>query len=348
MAGSGGPFKLLLQKKRYARRRRHPAPRDRAGALPQLRPLRHHEPRAARHARRPQAGPAAHPLRHVRPTSGSTPDSRFRKSATVVGEVMGKYHPHGDTAIYDAMVRMAQHFCAPRPARGRPGQLRLARRRQPGGHALHRGQADAARRDVLRRRSASRHRPLPPELRRHALRARRPPGASPRTSSSTARPASRSGWRRTSRRTTSARSSTRRSTLIKQPERRRLDTLVENYVQGPDFPTGGRILNTPEELAKIYETGEGAVDLRGEYETGRARASVIITSIPYALTKGDLIEKIADHIRAREGPADRRHPRREHGRRADRAGDQARRRAPRPRWPTSSSTPRSRPASTST
>ena len=39
-----------------------------------------------------------------------TPDSRYRKSATVVGEVMGKYHPHGDSAIYDSMVRMAQSF----------------------------------------------------------------------------------------------------------------------------------------------------------------------------------------------------------------------------------------------
>ena len=82
--------------------------------------------------------------------------------------------------------------------------------------------------------------------------------------------------------------------LVKSPNAR-LETLL-NHVKGPDFPTGGRILNTPEELAKIYETGEGAVDLRGEYET-EGKGKVIITSIPYALTKSSLIEKIADHIR---------------------------------------------------
>ena len=88
-------------------------------------------------------------------------------------------------------------------------------------------------------------------------------------------------------------------TLIKSPNAR-LETLLAS-VQGPDFPTGGRILNTPEELAKIYETGEGAVDLRGEYEM-EGKGTVILTSIPYAVQKGDLIEKIADHIRAGKVP----------------------------------------------
>ena len=87
--------------------------------------------------------------------------------------------------------------------------------------------------------------------------------------------------------------------LIKSPNAR-LETLLAS-VQGPDFPTGGRILNTPEELARIYETGEGAVDLRGEYEM-EGKGTVILTSIPYAVQKGDLIEKIADHIRAGKVP----------------------------------------------
>src|SRR5690606_38127828 len=81
----------------------------------------------------------------------------------------------------------------------------------------------------------------------------------------------------------------------------RISTLVENYVRAPDFPTGGRLLNTPEELLAIYEGGEGAVDLRGAYETdGKSR--VVITSIPYGLAKADLIEKIADHIRLGKVP----------------------------------------------
>ncbi len=61
------------------------------------------------------------------------------KSARIVGDVMGKYHPHGDAAIYDAMVRMAQDFQLPLPAGRRPRQLRQHRRRPSGGHAVHRG-----------------------------------------------------------------------------------------------------------------------------------------------------------------------------------------------------------------
>ena len=94
-------------------------------------------------------------------------NKKYVKSARVVGEVMGKYHPHGDLAIYDALVRLAQDWSLARAADRRPGQLRLARRRQPGGHALHRVQAaeDLA---VPARRPRQGHRRLPRELRRLA------------------------------------------------------------------------------------------------------------------------------------------------------------------------------------
>jgi lauroyl/myristoyl acyltransferase len=62
----------------------------------------------ARRARRPQARAPPHPLCHVR--HGLTPDKPYRKSARIVGEVLGKYHPHGDAAVYESMVRMAQDF----------------------------------------------------------------------------------------------------------------------------------------------------------------------------------------------------------------------------------------------
>ena len=64
--------------------------------------------------------------------------ARHVKSARVVGDVLGKYHPHGDTAAYDALVRQAQDFTPALSADRRPGKLRLARRRQRGGDALHR------------------------------------------------------------------------------------------------------------------------------------------------------------------------------------------------------------------
>jgi DNA gyrase subunit A len=69
---------------------------------------------------------------------GYTHGQAYRKSARIVGEVMGNYHPHGDQSIYDALVRMAQDFSMGAAAGRRPGQFRLDRRRSAGGHALHR------------------------------------------------------------------------------------------------------------------------------------------------------------------------------------------------------------------
>ena len=76
--------------------------------------------------------------------SGSTRHKPYKKSARIVGDVMGKYHPHGDSAIYDTVVRMAQDFSMRYPLVDGQGNFRLRRRRQRGGDALHRGAADQA------------------------------------------------------------------------------------------------------------------------------------------------------------------------------------------------------------
>jgi DNA gyrase subunit A len=70
---------------------------------------------------------------------------------------------------------------------------------------------------------------------------------------------------------------------------------VEEHIQGPDFPTGGRIMNTREELAEMYETGSGTIEMRGAYrKKGKTRA--IIESVPYGVDKSKIVEEIADHI----------------------------------------------------
>ena len=69
-------------------------------------------------------------------------DGRPRKCAKIVGDVMGNYHPHGDAAVYDALVRMAQDWVHARAAGPWAGQLRLRRWRPAGRRPLHRGQAD--------------------------------------------------------------------------------------------------------------------------------------------------------------------------------------------------------------
>ena len=105
---------------------------------------------------------------------GLRPDRPHVKCSRVVGEVMGNLHPHGDGAIYDALVRMAQPFSMRVAAGRRARQLRLARQRRPaGGHALHRV-PPRRRRDADDRRPRRGRRRLPPDVRRGRDRARGP------------------------------------------------------------------------------------------------------------------------------------------------------------------------------
>ncbi len=80
-----------------------------AAVVSRLRHERHRGAGAARRPRRTEAGPSPHPVRHAR-HGRSAGDAEFKKSARIVGEVLGKYHPHGDMAVYEAMARMAQDF----------------------------------------------------------------------------------------------------------------------------------------------------------------------------------------------------------------------------------------------
>jgi DNA gyrase subunit A len=77
------------------------------------------------------------------------------------------------------------------------------------------------------------------------------------------------------------------------------------YVKGPDFPTGGEMLNSPEELKQIYKTGSGAIRLRSTWEMGpetRGSKTVYITSVPYTVNKSTLVERIADVALGRKLP----------------------------------------------
>jgi len=77
------------------------------------------------------------------------------------------------------------------------------------------------------------------------------------------------------------------------------------HIKGPDFPTGGQLLSTKSELQEIYETGQGAIRVRGEYkleDRKRGGQDLIITSIPWALTKASIVEKIAEVVLSRKLP----------------------------------------------
>jgi DNA gyrase subunit A len=229
------------------------------------------------------------------------PDAKYRKSATVVGAVLGRYHPHGDTAVYDAMVRMAQDFSLRAPlvdGHGNFGSL----------------DGDAA---AAYRYTECKLAPLAMELLEEidrrtvdyranfdgtttepiVLPARYPNllvnGATGiAVGMATNIPPHHLGE------VTDA-----LVALIDDPK---LETKhLLKYIKGPDFPTGGQILNSRKEMLEIYETGQGAIKLRGEYsvEEGKRGAQfIVITSIPYMLNKSTLVEAIAEVVRERKLP----------------------------------------------
>ena len=220
------------------------------------------------------------------------PEGRYRKSATVVGEVMGKYHPHGDSAIYDAMVRMAQDFSLRAPlvdGHGNFGSLD--------------GDSPAA-----MRYTEAKLRPLAMELlaeiKKQTVDFR--PNFDGTLSEPVVLPAKLPNLLVNGASGIAVGMATNMPPhnlgevidaliyLIGQPQAR-VSTLVHNFIHGPDFPTGGRILNEEQSLVELYEKGEGAIDFRGEYRT-EGKKQIVIYSIPYGITKSSLIEQIADHI----------------------------------------------------
>src|SRR5437667_24600 len=123
-----------------------------------------------------------------------THEAKYQKCAKVVGTIMGQYHPHGDVAIYDALVDLSRH-------------------------------KDLEVKDLLK------------------------------------------------------------------------------HIKGPDFPTGGQILNSKSELRQIYETGQGSVRVRGEWkleELPRGGRLVVVTSIPYTINKSNLVMTFGDLVRERK------------------------------------------------
>lgn len=228
------------------------------------------------------------------------PDGRYRKSAAVVGEVMAKYHPHGDTSIYDAMVRMAQPF-----------SLR---------HMLVDGQGNFGSMDgdgaAAMRYTECKLRPLAVELldeiKKRTVDFR--PNYDGQLFEPIVLPAQFPQLLVNGAEGIAVGMATKipphnlRAVidaclmLIEDPDIP-LKRLARK-VKAPDFPTGGVILNDPAELSQVYETGSGCVRLQGTWTTEKhgRKNYVIVTSIPYGVNKGTLIEKIGALIADRKVP----------------------------------------------
>ncbi|MEM9418529.1 MAG: DNA topoisomerase (ATP-hydrolyzing) [Planctomycetota bacterium] len=235
---------------------------------------------------------------------GLRAEAKPRKSATVCGTVMGSYHPHGDSAIYDALVRMAQAWVmrvplvegignfgsvdGDNPAAYRYTECRLA----PPATAL---LDDIGQNTVPFRPNydGTKTEPvvLPSKL----------PNLLVNGSSGIAVGMATNIPPHNLTEVVKA-----CLKMLADPEIKEYQLVANDAVQGPDFPTGGQIINSKDELREIYKTGTGSIKVRGTTVPGKGggRASKILTidSIPYGVNKANLIEQIAQVVIDRKMP----------------------------------------------
>jgi DNA gyrase subunit A len=229
------------------------------------------------------------------------PDGRFRKSALIVGEVIGKFHPHGDTSCYDAMVRMAQPF-----------SMRELLVEGHGNFGSLDGDGAAAYR-YTEAKLAPLAMQLLSEIKQGTVDFR--PNFDGSIDEPIVLPAKvpqllvngctgiAVGMATNIPPHNLAEVCEAAVALIDDKDLETKDLL--KYIKGPDFPTGGLVTNSKKELREIYETGQGGIRLRGEWKTekgSRGADTIIITSIPYALSKATLVERIAEVIIGKKLP----------------------------------------------
>ena len=221
--------------------------------------------------------------------------SKHVKSAKIIGEVLGKYHPHGDTSTYDSMVRMAQDFSMRYPLVDGKGNFGSMDGDSPAAYRYTEGRLTPITAFLLSDIKKNTVDFLPNydnTLKEPVVLPSRIPNLLVNGSSGIAVGMACSFPSHNLHEVLSALIS-----LIDQPKQ--TITSLMKYIKGPDFPTEGIILNSKTDLRKAYETGSGTVKIRGEWKIEnlpRGKKQIILTSIPYAINKARLIEKIAEII----------------------------------------------------
>ena len=228
------------------------------------------------------------------------PENQPKKSARVVGDVIGKYHPHGDSSVYDAMVRLAQDFVVRYPmvdGQGNFGNIdgdnaaamRYTESRLTAVAILMLEGIDQNAVDFRPTYDGSEEEPV-------VL-----PGAFPNILANGA-----SGiavGMATNIPPFNVDELCEASLALLEDD---IDSkALQKIVKGPDFPTGGVLVEPKENIVKAYETGKGAFRLRAKWdrEDGkRGTYQIVVTEIPYQVQKSRLIEKIADLINERKLP----------------------------------------------
>ncbi|OEJ69428.1 DNA topoisomerase IV subunit A [Magnetovibrio blakemorei] len=229
------------------------------------------------------------------------PKSGFKKCARVVGDVMGKYHPHGDASIYDAMVRMSQEFAVRYPlvdGQGNFGNIdgdNAAAMRYTEARMTEVAMAllDGIDQDTVDFRptyDGEESEPIVLPSNFPNLLANGAAGIA--VGMATSIPPHNVGELCDALKH-----------LIKFPNAT-IDKLVE-FVPGPDFPTGGELVENRDAIVEAYKTGRGGFRVRAKWEVedlGRGTYQIVITEIPYQVQKSKLIEKIAELINDKRLP----------------------------------------------
>jgi len=230
-----------------------------------------------------------------------TADAKHRKCAKVVGDVMGSFHPHGDAALYETLVRMAQAFSLRYPlvdgsgnfgsldgdsaAAMRYTECRLTRISDEMLSEIE--QTTVAFRPNY---DGTKTEPIVLPARIPNLLVNGTTGIA--VGMATNIPPHNLGEVCTA--------------LVKLLDNDELSSAqLCRYIKGPDFPTGGQILNPQEELKQIYKTGSGSIRLRGTWDIGpetRSTKTIYVDSIPYTVNKAQLVERIAEVVLSRKLP----------------------------------------------
>jgi topoisomerase-4 subunit A len=229
------------------------------------------------------------------------PGTAFKKCAKIVGDVMGSFHPHGDQAIYEALVRLAQDFASRYPlvdGQGNFGNI------DGDGAAAYR-YTEARMTDVARL--------LLDGINEDAIDFR--PNYSGETTEPIVLPAAFPNLLANGSQGIAVGMATAivphnvaelcdaALHLIAHPKTSCAGLMA--FVPGPDFPTGGIIVDSKEEIAETYRTGRGAFRVRARWhqaEIGRGSFVVVVTEIPYGVQKSRLIEKMADLLNEKKLP----------------------------------------------
>lgn len=225
----------------------------------------------------------------------------FRKSAKISGDVMGNYHPHGDAAIYDAMARLAQDFNVRFPLVDGQGNFGNIDGDNPAAARYTEARMTAvaeAMLEGLNENAVDFRENYDGTLTEPVVLPAQFPNLLANGSSGIA-----VGMATNIPPHNISELCDACLHMIKVPDVRD-DTLL-NYVPGPDFPTGGIIVESAENIATAYRTGKGGFRLRCRYEIedlGRGQWHIVITEIPYQVQKSKLIEKIAELIQLKKIP----------------------------------------------